>query len=40
VFTVIALLTAVSVAGIGASFVVTARDGYRRSPRQTFARTV
>ncbi|WP_255680992.1 hypothetical protein [Agromyces cavernae] len=37
---VILLLSAVSVLGIISSFVVTARDGYRRQPRETFARTV
>ena len=34
------LLAVVSVAGLVASVVVTARDGYRRQPRETFARTV
>ncbi|GAA1798059.1 hypothetical protein [Agromyces neolithicus] len=34
------LLGAVSVVGIVSSFVVTARDGYRRQPRETFALTV
>ncbi|WP_281286416.1 hypothetical protein [Agromyces intestinalis] len=34
------LLGALSVAGVIGSFVVTARDGYRRQPRETFARTV
>lgn len=33
------LLFAASAAVIG-SIVVTARDGYRRQPRETFARTV
>jgi len=40
VFAVIALLSAVSVAGIVASVVTTARDGYRRLPKETFALTV
>jgi hypothetical protein len=40
VFSIIALLAIVSVAGIVASVVVTARDGYRRAPKETFARTV
>lgn len=39
-FSVIVLLTVVSVAAIIGSIVVTARDGYRRQPRETFARTV
>jgi hypothetical protein len=34
------LVAAVSIVGIVASIVVTARDGYRRQPRETFARTV
>ena len=33
------ILAAVSFAGIIGSIVVTARDGYRRQPRETFART-
>ena len=37
---VIVLLGTVSVLGIVSSFVVTARDGYRRQPRETFALTV
>ena len=40
VFSLIALIAIVSVAGIVASVVVTARDGYRRAPEETFARTV
>ena len=40
VFSIIALLAIVSVAGIVASVVATARDGYRRAPKETFARTV
>jgi hypothetical protein len=34
------LLAAVSIVGVIGSVVVTARDGYRRQPRETFARTV
>ncbi|GGI46398.1 hypothetical protein BCL57_001255 [Agromyces flavus] len=34
------LLAAVSIVGVISSVVVTARDGYRRQPRETFARTV
>ncbi|MBM7832710.1 hypothetical protein JOE59_003415 [Agromyces cerinus] len=37
---VFVLLGAVSVVAIIGSIVVTARDGYRRQPRETFARTV
>ncbi|HEY1105123.1 hypothetical protein [Agromyces endophyticus] len=37
---VIVLLSVVSVAAVTGSIVVTARDGYRRQPRETFARTV
>ena len=40
VISVILLLGTVSVLGIVSSFIVTARDGYRRQPRETFARTV
>lgn len=40
VISVIVLLSVVSVAAIAGSIVVTARDGYRRQPRETFARTV
>lgn len=40
VFTLLAVLGIVSVAGIAGSIVVSARDGYRRQPRETFARTV
>lgn len=40
VFTLLAVLGIVSVAGIVGSIVVSARDGYRRQPRATFARTV
>lgn len=39
VFTVTALIAIVSIAGIVGSIVTTARDGYRRQPRETFART-
>ncbi|MGR2752589.1 hypothetical protein [Agromyces arachidis] len=38
-FTITALLLTVSIAGIVGSIVTTARDGYRRQPRETFART-
>jgi hypothetical protein len=34
------LLAATSIVGIIGSIVVTSRDGYRRQPRETFARTV
>lgn len=34
------ILAATSIAGIIGSIIVTARDGYRRQPRETFARTV
>lgn len=34
------LVAAVSILGVIGSIVVTARDGYRRQPRETFARTV
>lgn len=34
------LLAVVSIVGLVGSVVVTARDGYRRQPRETFARTV
>ncbi|NYG21469.1 hypothetical protein BJY17_002216 [Agromyces hippuratus] len=37
---VFVLLGAVSIAAVIGSIVVTARDGYRRQPRETFARTV
>ena len=37
---ILVLLGAVSVAGLIGSIVVTVRDGYRRQPRETFARTV
>lgn len=39
-FSIIVLLGIVSVAAIVGSIVVTARDGYRRQPRETFALTV
>ena len=39
VFTLLALLGIVSVAGIAGSIVVSARDGYRRQPKATIART-
>ncbi|WP_279433490.1 hypothetical protein [Agromyces protaetiae] len=34
------LLGAVSVAGVVGSLVVTARDGYRRQPKEQFARSI
>ncbi|WP_268876719.1 hypothetical protein [Agromyces badenianii] len=37
---IIVLLGGVSAAAVIGSIVVTARDGYRRQPRETFARTV
>jgi hypothetical protein len=40
VFTIMLILGTASAVGIVSSFVVTARDGYRRQPRETFARTV
>jgi hypothetical protein len=40
VFTILAILGIASVAGIAGSIVVSSRDGYRRQPKQTFARTV
>jgi hypothetical protein len=39
VFTLLAILGVISVAGIAGSFVVSARDGYGRRHRETFART-
>lgn len=39
-FTIMLILGIVSAVGLVGSFVVTARDGYRRQPRETFARTV
>lgn len=39
-FTIMLILGIVSAVGIVGSFVVTVRDGYRRQPRETFARTV
>lgn len=39
-FTLLAILGIVSVAGIAGSVVVAVRDGYRRQPKQTFAHTV
>ena len=38
-FTLLAILAIVSVAGIAGSIVVSARDGYRRQPKATIART-
>jgi hypothetical protein len=40
VFTIMLILGTASAVGIVSSVVVTARDGYRRQPRETFARTV
>ena len=40
VFTLLAILGIASVAGIAGSIVVSTRDGYRRQPKQPFARTV
>lgn len=40
VFTLLAILGIVSVAGIAGSIVVSARDGYSRRHNETFARTV
>lgn len=40
VISIIVLLGTVSVAAVAGAVVVTARDGYRRQPRETFARTV
>ena len=40
VFTAILLLGVVSAAAISASIFGTLRDGYRRLPKETFARTV
>ena len=39
VISLIILLAAVSAVAIVSSFVVIARDGYRRQPRETFALT-
>ncbi|WP_282568134.1 hypothetical protein [Agromyces sp. H66] len=39
-FTLLVMLGLASAAGIVGSIVVSARDGYRRQPRETFARTV
>ncbi len=38
--TVFTLLAVLGIAGIAGSIVVSARDGYRRRPKETFARTV
>lgn len=40
VFSLTVLILSASIAGIVGSILVTARDGYRRLPRETFARTV
>jgi hypothetical protein len=34
------ILGAIAAAGVVSSVFVTARDGYRRMPKETFARTV
>ncbi|HEX6956171.1 MAG TPA: hypothetical protein VF156_14955 [Agromyces sp.] len=39
-FSLTVLILSASIAGIVGSIIVTARDGYRRQPRETFARTV
>lgn len=39
-FTAILLLGGVAVAGFSASIFNAVRDGYRRLPKETFARTV
>ncbi|MDR6906119.1 MULTISPECIES: hypothetical protein [Agromyces] len=39
-FTLLAILGVISVAGIAGSIVVSSRDGYGRRHRETFARTV
>ena len=39
-FSIIVLLGGTAAAALIGSIVVTARDGYRRQPRETFARTV
>jgi hypothetical protein len=40
VFTILTILGIASVVGIVGSLIVSSRDGYRRQPKQTFARTV
>jgi hypothetical protein len=37
---IIVLLGGAAAAALIGSIVVTARDGYRRQPRETFARTI
>lgn len=37
---ILVLLGGAAVAALIGSIVVTARDGYRRQPRETFARTI
>jgi hypothetical protein len=39
-FSIIVLLGGTAAAALIGSIVVIARDGYRRQPRETFARTV
>ena len=40
VFTLLAILGVISIAGIAGSIVVSSRDGYGRRHKETFARTV
>jgi hypothetical protein len=40
VFTLLIILGAASIAGIGGSLVVSARDGYGRQPKQTFPHAI
>lgn len=40
VFALAIVLAAVSAVGIVGSIVIASRDGYRRQPKETFARTV
>jgi hypothetical protein len=40
VFTLLVMFAVASVVGIVGSIIVSARDGYRRQPMETFARTV
>ena len=39
-FTLLTMLGIASVVGIAGSIIVSVRDGYRRQPKETFARTV
>ncbi|WP_281350794.1 hypothetical protein [Agromyces agglutinans] len=36
----LSILGVVALVGVGSSIVVVARDGYRRMPKEQFARTV